>query len=115
MKGNSEIAGKSGLSIAEVMASFDWKEVMKYAQFKFDNIERVILAIDGEGDGPDWLLLVELKGGGFGAVRAGCDYTGWGCQEGGDSGKFETEAQARLWLRNRNRWQGDSADERVPL
>lgn len=85
-------------TLEELMGAYDWKEAMKYAQFRFDQIERVLLAREGEGDGPDWLLLVELKGGGYGALRAGCDYTGWGCQEGGSSGVFESVALAKAWF-----------------
>lgn len=102
------------IPIQTMMDAYDWQQAMTYAKFKFDQIGRVILAVEGEGDGPDWLLLVELKGGGFGALRAGCDYTGWDCQAGGDSGIFETHEQAHRWLRNPARWPGDKPDERVP-
>lgn len=87
-------------TLEELMGAYDWAAVMKYASFRFDQIERVIEAHEGDNDGPDWLLLVELKGGGYGAVTAGCDYTGWGCQESGGTGQFETEQQARLWFKD---------------
>lgn len=86
------------VTLETLMGAYDWKEAMKYAQFRFDQIERVVFAKDGEPDEQDWRLLVELKGGGFGTLTAGCDYTGWGCQEGGSSGIFETEEQARRWF-----------------
>lgn len=85
-------------TLEEVMGSYDWKEAMKYAKFQFSDIERVIYARDGENDGADWLLLVELKGGGFGTLSAGCDYTGWGCQESGTSDIYADEATARQRL-----------------
>lgn len=73
------------------MGSYDWKEVMKYATgFDMAAIDRVLFTMDGDNDGPDWLLLCSLKTGGYGFVAAGCDYTGWGCQEGGEGGVVET-------------------------
>ncbi len=96
------------------MDARDWQEAMHYASFTFENIERVVWALEGENDGPDWLLLVELKGGGYGALRAGCDYTGWDCQAGGDSGKFERLEQAWEWLAGPKRWPGEQRDSRVP-
>jgi hypothetical protein len=100
-------------TLKTLMDAYDWQEAMKYSKFRFDQIEKVILAIEGENDSYDWLLLVELKGGGFGALRAGCDYTGWDCQAGGDSGIFETLEQTRNWLAKDSRY-NDEEDERVP-
>lgn len=98
-----------------LMGAYDWQEAMKYSKFRFDQIDRVVLAIEGDHDGPDWLLLVELKGGGFGSLRAGCDYTGWDCQAGGDSGIFERLEQAYEWLYHPKRWPNDNTvEERMP-
>lgn len=86
-------------TLAELMGAYDWKEVMKYATgWSFADIERVLLQFEGEADERDWLLLCKLKSGGYGYVSAGCDYTGWGCQEGGEGGVVETldAAKARF-------------------
>lgn len=85
-------------TLPELMGAYDWQEAMKYAQFTFQQIKRVILATEGERDDSDWALVVELEGGGYGALTAWCDYTGWGCQEGGNSGVFETEEAARRFV-----------------
>ena len=83
-------------TLEEAMASYDWPEVMKYAvgKFTFQDVERVIYTVDGDNDGPDWMGVFALKNGSFGVVHAGCDYTGWGCQEGGGADTYETEAVA---------------------
>lgn len=49
------------------------------------DIKKVIALVDGENDGAQWLGVFEMNDGLFLVVRAGCDYTGWGCQEGGNS------------------------------
>ena len=93
----SEAARRCGLT---GKTTYDWKEAMEYSKFRFDQIEKVIFAIDGENDAEAWLLLVELKGGGYGVLRAWCDYTGWDCQAGGESGIFETLEQAQQAIVN---------------
>lgn len=83
-------------TLEEVMGSYDWKEVMKYAVgFDMAAIDRVLYTRDGEPDGDAWLLLATLKTGGYGFVEASCDYTGWGCQEGGNGGVVETLEAAK--------------------
>ena len=82
-----------------ILNSGDWEEVFKYtgernispvigwngdcSTFHLSDISRVIGYDDGENDGPNWIGLFELKDGRFAFVTAGCDYTGWGCQEWG--------------------------------
>ena len=71
---------------------YDWREVFKYADparanpgsgtnttpFALKDVRRVIASQDGDNDGPDWVMCGELWDGRFFAIRAGCDYTGWG-------------------------------------
>lgn len=98
------------LNVKTLMGAYDWEEAMEYAKFRFDQIEKVIMAIEGENDESDWLLLVELKGGGYGGLIAWCDYTGWSCQAGGSSGIFETIEQTHEWFKKQT-----NNDERIPL
>ena len=98
------------IKLETLMGAYDWKEAMTYSKFRFDQIEKVILAIEGFNDGPDWILLVELNGGGFGTLRACCDYTGWDCQSGGSSGIFETLELAYDWLKEDD----GEHDDRIP-
>jgi hypothetical protein len=86
------------LDLKQLMDAYDWQEAMKYAKFQFTDIVRVLEAREGERDESHWQLLVELHGGGFGTLDAWCDYTGWGCQEGGESDRYEDEATARRRL-----------------
>lgn len=39
----------------------------------------------GENDGDDWIMWGKLHDGRYFFISAWCDYTGWGCQEGGRS------------------------------
>lgn len=82
------------------MAAYDWQEAMKYAKFKFEEVEKIIFSEDGEPDEKDWKLIVKLKSGKFGWLTAWCDYSGWGCQEGGSSEICDTEEQCREALKN---------------
>lgn len=86
------------ISIKDLDSS-DWIEVFKYASnpndvrnhcsttlnYTFDDIEEVIAYVDGEGDGDNWVGLFKMKDEKFLSIRAGCDYTGWGCREDGSS------------------------------
>lgn len=46
---------------------------------------------NGENDGDPWIMWGMLKDGRFFFIDAWCDYTGWGCQEGGRSYVSATE------------------------
>ena len=62
----------------ELEDSYDWPYVIAYAQFAVIEIEKVLTFVEGENDTADWILVAKLKDGRYGAVIAGCDYTGWG-------------------------------------
>lgn len=53
--------------------------------FARSDVARIVAISDGENDERDWIGAFELKDGRFGFVRAGCDFTGWDCQAGGDA------------------------------
>lgn len=97
-------------------AGYNWDEVFKYAStpqwvegaihpepdpkhaFTLEDMS-VMFYADGERDGAQWLVIGHLKDGTYGAVRAGCDYTGWGCQEWGDSARSNSyDDLIRWWL-----------------
>lgn len=77
----------------------NWEEVFKYTQspdvvlgdncsnngFDRTDVKKVLAMDDGDNDGPDWVGVFYLKDKRWACVRAGCDYTGWGCQEDGSS------------------------------
>lgn len=43
-----------------------------------EDVRRIIASAEGDNDVEDWLMVGELNDGRFFAIRAGCDYTGWG-------------------------------------
>lgn len=49
------------------------------------DVKRIIGMVDGMNDEESWVGVFELHDGRFVSISAGCDYTGWGCQEGGSS------------------------------
>lgn len=53
--------------------------------FDREDVESIESMVDGENDGASWLFVGKLKDGTWAFVSAGCDYTGWGCQESGVS------------------------------
>lgn len=62
---------------------YDYVDVPERRAF-LDSIVAVYADAEGENDGPNWLAVVEFSDGLFGYVSAGCDYTGWDCQAGGN-------------------------------
>lgn len=68
---------------------YDWSHVFAYAEnaclaavgpispFTREDVVDVLAAVDGENDGPDWIIVGQLEDGRWFALRAGCDYTGW--------------------------------------
>lgn len=70
----------------------DWNEVIKYGP-DVENIEEVIRYYEGNRDEDNWLLVLKMKDGRWCHVYAWCDYTGWGCQEGGDHEYASTEPE----------------------
>lgn len=89
------------MSLDKMKNDYDWQEAMKFADkpYKVANfisnekidsvgwkdIKNVVAMDPGENDGPEWLAVFELHNGNFLFLQAGCDYTGWDCQSGGDS------------------------------
>lgn len=97
------------ITLKELGDSYDWQEVFKYAPSGVErrHVAKVIASEDGENDGAEWLGVFKLKNGRFMVLRAGCDYTGWGCQEGGSSSLHSTREEAERM--------GLTADEFVRL
>lgn len=56
---------------------------LDHVSYSIKDIQQVIAIDDGENDGDDWIGLFLMNDGRYLNVRAGCDYTGWGCQESG--------------------------------
>ena len=84
-------------SLAEMRESYDWREAMSVAVerpsegyfgsvecFGLEDVAEVIASSEGENDGASWVAVFRLKDGRFAFLAAWCDYTGWGCQDGGD-------------------------------
>jgi hypothetical protein len=55
------------------------------AHFTRYDVVAVLASAEGENDGASWIGAFLLSDGRFAFVSAWCDYTGWGCQDGGDT------------------------------
>ena len=76
---------------------YDWREAFKYAArpmlcegascspdpIELTEVRRVFHMREGENDGPSWLAIGRVADGRYFYLIAGCDYTGWDCQAGG--------------------------------
>lgn len=62
--------------------------------FTRDDILDLIACEAGENDGPEWVAVMRLKDGRYAFLEAGCDYTGWDCQSGGNA--FVADTLERL-------------------
>lgn len=51
--------------------------------FGRQDVVEILAAQNGDNTGPDWIMFGKLQDGRYFFVYAGCDYTGWGCGEGG--------------------------------
>jgi len=83
----------------EELNTYDWLEAFKYAQheyltsyggaitdsFTLEDVVEIYNKIEGKNDGDHWRVWGLLKDKRFFYLEAGCDYTGWGCQESGHS------------------------------
>lgn len=78
--------------------TYDWEEAFKYASptecrdhpqsvigksvntdpFTRDDVVKIFGMVEGENDGPEWIVFGRLRDGRYFCLRAGCDYTGWG-------------------------------------
>ena len=85
--------------------TYDWEEAFKYTSprdmsafgchnllFAREDVLEIYGIIEGENDGDPWRLYGKLNDGRYFYLEAGCDYTGWGCQESGCSSVSSTKA-----------------------
>lgn len=97
------------ITVQEMMADYDWQEAMSEALGQgtvwgtgstekvaslFAPVEAVLFAAGGENNGEDWIALFQCKDGSILYISAGCDYTGWGCQQWGTREVYERLADA---------------------
>lgn len=81
----------------------NWEEAFKYALgARREDVAEVLGADDGENDGADWIGLFKLRDGRYLFLHAGCDYTGWGCQENGDCTYYTSRKSAIQDLGDQN-------------
>ena len=94
----------------EKLDDYDWEHVFRYAEkpepvlnykgslkgFSREDVKTIFAMSDGENDRLNWVGVFLLNDGRYAYVEAGCDYTGWGCQEGGNS--WVAPDFEKLWL-----------------
>lgn len=61
---------------------------------KVEEIEKILLQIVGDNDGPDWHWIVKLRGKAYAYVVGGCDNTGWDCHSNCEWFEANTIAKA---------------------
>jgi hypothetical protein len=87
------------MNIEELRANYDWQEAFACAMrdelravpgyagsvepFSVADVAEILALSEGVADEEDWLGAFRLSDGRFVFVSAWCDYTGWGCQDGG--------------------------------
>lgn len=84
----------------ERLDDYDWASAFEYATspaavppgasvardgFDREDVADIAWIENGENDDADWIIGGTLKDGRWFFLAAGCDYTGWGCQEWGNS------------------------------
>lgn len=50
--------------------------------FSREDVVEISEMVEGEHDGPDWVVYGRLADGRWFVARGGCDYTGWDCRAG---------------------------------
>ena len=79
----------SHMTPEELMQDPDWESAWPVSGAErivpMTEVAEVLAHADGENDGADWIGIFRLKDGRFLYVSAWCDYTGWGCQDGGQA------------------------------
>lgn len=97
------------ITLEELKEDYDWRNVLSYAgvddclqgpqsapnavgenppsaePFGMDDVAAIIAASNGEADGENWMIALQLKDERYAYIEAGCDYTGWDCQAGGSA------------------------------
>ena len=85
------------LTLEEFKNDYDWKEafaispmsgVLGYTgsleDYCIDDVKKIIAISNGQNDGESWIGAFQLNDGRYIFISAWCDYTGWGCQDGGN-------------------------------
>lgn len=54
-------------------------------ELKISDIHNVLAEVPGGADGSNWFWIVELCDGRFAYITGGCDYSGWGCRDWGET------------------------------
>ena len=61
------------------------------ATFSRADVAEIKGQVEGENDGPDWVVWGRLSDGRWFVARGGCDYTGWDCRAGNSGDVAATE------------------------
>lgn len=62
--------------------------------FRVDDVAYVLACVYGEADESNWHWLCAMKDHTYAYATGGCDYTGWGCQDWGESHIYLTLKEA---------------------
>lgn len=62
--------------------------------FRLEDVAYVLAYLSGENDGPSYHWIIAMKDHTYAYVTGWCDYTGWGCQDGGNAKMFPSLREA---------------------
>lgn len=75
--------------VSELRQDYDWNHAIMEAlagkDYDLPADAEVIAKEEGENDGAEWVCVCRCSDGTWIYFSAGCDYTGWDCQAGGDA------------------------------
>lgn len=89
--------GAEEVTMLKELDSYDWEQAFGYASFTRSDVESIHGIEEGANNGPSWVIYGRLKSGEWFLLDAGCDYTGWDCQAGGDSWTAPTMEDLVRW------------------
>ncbi len=70
--------------VKSVRNSTPWDKSVSVIHAEHSDVKRVIATANGVNDEANWVGVFELNDGRFVSISSWCDYTGWGCQVGGE-------------------------------
>lgn len=82
------------MTIDQMKDDFDWQQAFCYSPVPMNKVKRIVAYDNGANEDADWIGIFELEDGTYLFLAAGCDYTGWGCQDWGHGDVYASELLA---------------------
>jgi hypothetical protein len=89
----AEVFGEgTGGNCAPIYPQVPPEDTVSTKTFSRDDVVEIKAQLEGENDGPTWIVWGRLKDGRWFFAEGGCDYTGWDCQASNGGAVASTEA-----------------------